>query len=53
MNAGISTAGNYGKPITIYVYEKNITSGFRSTGIVSLNRNILDSDFLALNVTDR
>ncbi|KAF2905149.1 hypothetical protein ILUMI_01024 [Ignelater luminosus] len=41
------------------VYEiaftiKNITSGFKSTGIVPLNSNIFNDDaFLAANVTDR
>lgn len=67
MNDWMNSPGNAGRPVSIYevaelagvAYElaftmKNITSGFRSTGIVPFNSNIFqDSDFLAASVTDR
>lgn len=67
MNDWMNSPGNAGKPVSIYevaelagvAYElaftiKNITSGFRSTGIAPFNSNIFqDSDFLAASVTDR
>ncbi|KAF2890738.1 hypothetical protein ILUMI_15434 [Ignelater luminosus] len=61
MNDWMNSPGNAGRPVTIHdvAYKiaftiKNITSGFKSTGIVPLNSNIFNEDtFLVADITDR